>query len=129
MFIDKLDAKQQGALLGLAAQLIAADGNIAKEESILLNVLRTQMFDGVTPYQASINDLPRIFQSTSARVALLLELIGIAHADAEYHITEKDIISRIAISLKVSGTKMADMESWVCRQFALMREANQFMED
>ncbi|MCP5170228.1 MAG: hypothetical protein H6999_10805 [Hahellaceae bacterium] len=127
--MDRLDSKQQGVLLTIAAQLIEADGNIAAQETELLNTLRKQMSPDVSSAPVSVSDLPGMFTSTSAKAAFLIELLGLAHADAEYHVTEKDFISNIATTLSVSELTLADMESWVCRQFALVREAEQFMEE
>ncbi len=127
MFISKLNAMQQGTLLSIAAQLIKADGKIASQEIALLNELRNQMTTDVNPVPASLNDLPSIFDSAPAKAAFLLELLGIAHVDAEYHVTEKDFISDIAKALSISESTLADMESWVYRQFSLVREAEQFM--
>lgn len=129
MFLDRLDTKQQGVLLAFATQLIEANGNISEEETAFLNALRNQMMADVAPLSVAISDLPSLFQSSSARAAFLLELLGVAHADAEYHVTEKDVISRVAASLGILDSTLADMESWVCRQFSLMREAAQFMEE
>lgn len=128
MFVDRLDAKQQGALLALSAQLIEADANIAEQETQMLIALRSQMTQGITPSHVSISDLPALFPSNAARAALLLELLGLAHADAKYHVSEKDFIHSIAASLDTPAPTLADMESWVYRQFALVREAEQFME-
>lgn len=129
MFIDKLNSEQQGVFLSIAAQLIEADENISSQEIALLNVFRNQMPADVKPAPApvSVSDLPNIFNSTQAKVAFLLELIGLAHADAEYHVTEKDFISNVAAALSISEVVLADMQSWVVRQFALVREAEQFM--
>lgn len=129
MFIDRLDSNQQGALLSIAAQLIEADGNISAQETALLNALRNQMAGDVKSAPVSVSDLSGIFVTTPAKAAFLLELLGLAHADAEYHVTEKDFISNVATVLSVSELTLADMESWVCRQFALVREAEQFMEE
>jgi len=57
----------------------------------------------------------------------LLELLGLAHADSEYHVTEKDFISTVAIALNISDPLLADMESWVRRQFALVHEAEELI--
>lgn len=116
-------------MLSVAAQLIEADGNISAQETALLNVLRNQMAADVSSTPVSISDLPGIFTTTSAKAAFLLELLGLAHADAEYHVTERDFICNIAMALSVPELTLADMESWVYRQFALVREAEQFMEE
>jgi len=129
MFVNRLNSKQQGALLSVAGQLIEADGNISAQETTLLNVLRSQMATDVSSAPVSVSDLPGIFTSASAKAAFLLELLGLAHADSDYHVTEKDFISNVAAVLSVPALTVTDMESWVCRQFALVREAEQFMEE
>jgi uncharacterized tellurite resistance protein B-like protein len=129
MFVDRLDTKQQGVLLTLAAQLIEADENIADQETQLLNTLCSQMSAEAKPVPVSNGELSNLFPSNPARAALLLELLGLAHADADYHLTEKDYISNVASSLGISELVLADMESWVSRQFALVREAEQFLEE
>jgi hypothetical protein len=74
-----------------------------------------------------------IFSSTQTKVTFLFEWLGLAHAhadaDAEYHATEKGFISNIAAALSISEVFLANMKSWVYRQFALVREGEQFMGD
>ena len=129
MFINKLDKQQQGILLSLAEIIIDADGKVSVDESSHIKAIKEQMTPDVTPVSCSLSNLSNSFTSTSAKSALLLELIGLAHADSEYHRTEKDIISNIADALSISEMVLSDMESWVCRQFSLVREAAQFMEN
>jgi hypothetical protein len=52
-----------------------------------------------------------------------------ALVDSEYHATEQTFVTTIANVLGVSEAELSDMESWVRRQFALVREAEQFMEN
>ena len=129
MFLDKLTDIQQGIVLSLATSLMEADGKIAQEETALLESLRKQMLPGVSPMQASLGDLAGIFSTRVTRVVMLLELLGMAHVDAEYHVTEKDFISAIAKSVGITESALSDMESWVRRQFSLVREAERLMED
>lgn len=59
---------------------------------------------------------------------MLLELLGLAHADQDYHATEKEFMQQVASACGVSENELRDMESWVVRQLALVSEAVQFME-
>lgn len=128
MFVDRLNKKQQGILLALADQVIVADGKIADQEKTMLNTLRAQMIGDVQAESVTLDKLQSDFPSIATRSALLLELLGIAHADGDYHLNEKDFIGQIANQLSISDLTLADMESWVVRQFALVREAEQLME-
>lgn len=127
MFIEKLNDRQQGILLDLGKKLIAADGNIHGKETELLNVLRAQMSPSVQ--EAASSNLASDFQTQESKAALLLEILGLAHADEEYHQDEKSFVSDLAKEVGLNSDMLADMESWVLRQFALVREAQQFLED
>jgi hypothetical protein len=129
MFVDRLDSKQQGVLLALAKQLIAVDGFLSSEEKRLLSAIHAQMSPNVQALTVTGDEMPSTFPSISVRSSLLLELICLAHADAIYHPSEKDFISNVAHQLGVSDAALADMENWAARYFALVHEAEQFMEE
>jgi len=128
MFISNLSSKQQSVFLGLAKKLIDSDENIAPEESALLSTIQQQMLADVTSTDVALDTLPTVFDCKKAKASLLLELLGLAHADQEYHSAEKDFINQVATSCGVSSYELQDMESWVVRQLSLVREAAQFME-
>lgn len=127
MFIARLDPTQQGVLLHLGTRLISADGNLDGREVEFLEMLRSQMVVGVQPVE--IDSLADVFTSQQSKASLLLELIGLAHADAEYHSAEQSLVAQVANELGVAKEVLEDMEAWVVRQLALVREAEQFMED
>jgi len=129
MFINRLSPTQQAVLLSTAEQLIAADNNISAQETAFLHVLQSQMEPGIKSLPISITDFPAIFNTKSTKVGFLLELLGVAHADAEYQIAEKDFIGTIATAMSISMPLLEDMERWVCRQFALVKEAEEFMRE
>lgn len=126
MFVTRLSSRQQGLLLTLGKKLIAADGHVHDKETELLAALQAQMVLGVEAIAAY--QLDEEFQTRESKAALLLELLGLAHADAEYHLDEQGFIAEVAQNIGVDKDLLADMESWVVRQFALVREAEEFME-
>lgn len=129
MFISNLSSsKQQSVFLGLAKQLIASDGNIAPKETALLETIQQQITAGVTPSDVSLDTLNNVFECKKSKSSLLLELLGLAHADQDYHVTEKDFLNQVANACGVSENDLRDMESWVVRQLALVSETVQFME-
>ena len=81
---------------------------------------------GVQP--VDIDSLAEVFTSQQSKAALLLELIGLAHADADYHSTEQSFVAQVANKLGIAKEMLEDMEAWVVRQLALVREAEQYME-
>lgn len=126
MFIARLDPTQQGVLLHLGTRLISADDNLDGREVEFLETLRSQMGAGVQP--VDIDSLAEVFTSQQSKAALLLELIGLAHADADYHSTEQSFVAQVANKLGIAKEMLEDMEAWVVRQLALVREAEQYME-
>ena len=127
MFIEKLNDRQQGILLSLAKKLIAADGNINDKEIELLNAIRAQM--SPRAQEVTSSNLASDFQTQESKAALLLEIIGLAHADEDYHQDEKSFVSDLAKEVGLDPSMLAEMESWVSRQFALIREVQQFLEN
>ena len=126
MFVAQLTTQQQGLLLQLGTELVAADGKIHDKEAELLAVVRAQMTPGIAP--VSSDQLCKEFTTQASKAALLLELIGLAHADADYHSTEQSFVAQVANKLGIAKEMLEDMEAWVARQLALVREAEQFME-
>lgn len=129
MFISKLNLEQQSVLLALAERIAAADGVSHEKEALLMAALKAQSQDGVAPATVELSELAGVFDSQSAKSALMLELLGIAFADSDYHASEKALVSEVANALSIDSELLSDMESWVSRQVLLMQEANGFMED
>jgi len=128
MFISNLSTKQQSVFLSLAKRLIASDGNIAPDETALLETIQQQMPSGVSPSDTALDTLSTVFECKKSKASMLLELLGLAHADQDYHATEKEFMQQVASACGVSENELRDMESWVVRQLALVSEAVQFME-
>jgi len=129
MFISKLNLEQQSVLLALAERIAAADGVSHEKEALLMAALKAQSHDGVAPATVELSKLAGVFDSQSAKSALMLELLGIAFADSDYHASEKALVNEVASALSIDSELLSDMESWVSRQVLLMQEANGFMED
>lgn len=129
MFISTLNSKQQAVLLALAESIVAADGIVQQDEEQMLMTLKAQCESGVVKAELSILELERVFDTQEAKSALMLELLGVAFADADYHATEKAKITEIANALKIDAMLLSDMESWVSRQFVMVKEAYSFMEE
>lgn len=94
----------------------------------MLDTLQAQMQPGVSEVNGHTIDFSKAFPTKASQAAVLLELLGLAHADADYHVNEQDFISNTAQQMGVAGDALANMENWVVRQFDLMQEAQQFME-
>ncbi|WP_037586061.1 TerB family tellurite resistance protein [Stenoxybacter acetivorans] len=127
MFVQNLNPAQQAALLHLAKEIINADNQLADEETAMLAAaLKEQTATDVTAQAITAAELPALFSSERAKCSLLLELLGFAHADSNYHPSERNLISQYAQALNIGSEKLAQMDNWVVQQLALMQQSENF---
>ncbi|WP_276784786.1 TerB family tellurite resistance protein [Thalassolituus oleivorans] len=129
MFVSSLNKDQQGILLSFAEQVVCADGVITTDEKILLDSIVAQCSPTVKKISVEVDSLSTLFNTQQSKVSLLLELIGLAYADEEYHESERSLIKIVAKALDIESDLLEEMESWVARQFILIHEAKTFMEE
>lgn len=122
MFVQNLTAEQQSALLYLAHEVARVDGSADELQLGMVEILTKQSEENVTEKAISNAELPTLFTTERAKCSLLLELLGVAHANEEYHLSEKDMIAGYAKELGVSSEKLNALENWVEKQFALSKE-------
>ena len=129
MFLHILNETQQRAFLALAKRFIEADSRLSDEEHNLLELAYAETglgFEEELP-EGEVETLLQAFDSRPARAAALLEIIGIGHADNEFHPEESGFVRKMASSLGVSDEEVKAMESWVERQLALALEAERLL--
>jgi hypothetical protein len=129
MFIQNLTREQQEVLLYLGKKIIAADGVLTDSEVEFIDALKSQMPKNTTENEVQYNDLPKIFNTNSSKASLLLELLGVAHADNEFQDSEKEMLIEIASHLHISKDKLFEMNDWVITQLELVKKASIFMLD
>lgn len=123
MFVQNLNSAQQSALVYLAHEIVKADGAADESEFAIVELLLNQSNPDVNHEQAvELDQLSALFDTERAKCSLLLELLGVAHANEEYHLSEKDLIAQYATKLGVSNEKLQALETWVEKQFALSKE-------
>ena len=128
MFLHILNDTQQKAFLSLAKQFIEADSNLSSEEQNLLELMLAetgQSFDEEVPAE-EVEALLPAFDSRQARAAVLLELIGVGHADREFCAEEDSFLRKVAGTFGVPEEELRAMEDWVTRQMALAQEVERF---
>lgn len=130
MFIENLNAKQQGILLYLADKTMRSDGNLAPEQLEMIKTLKiycgsdAEIIEGL-----AINEISQLFHSNREKVSLILELLGVAFSDSQYHKKEECFITEVSIALGIESALLQDCETWVKRQLMLVKEASTLMED
>lgn len=127
MFIHNLNFEQQSALLFLAREVAKADGSLDELQMGMMSILKAQSQHGVDEKAIDLPELANLFDTERAKCSLLLELLGVAHANEEYHLAEKDLISTYATLLGVSHEKLQALEHWVEAQMSLTKTAEQLL--
>jgi hypothetical protein len=128
MFLHLLNETQQTAFLAIAKQFIEVDRHLSDEEQNLLELMYAETgldFDTELP-EGDVESLLPVFDTRQARSAALLEIIGVGHADQNFHGDESAFVRRMAQGFGVSEDEVRRMESWVERQLQLAREAESF---
>lgn len=127
MFIQNLDKKQQSVLLFLAREVIDVDEQLHDSEKEILTILTNQAESSASPEAIELKDLAAIFDTNISRSSLLLELIGVAHADGDYNPDENALIKKYANALDVTEEKLLKLENWVSNQLALSFEVQELL--
>lgn len=128
MFLRDFTEEQKQAFLVLANKVVLADGSLAPEEAALLGTFRAEM--GVTEAPLPSMDAEQAaqaFDTRPAKVAALLELIALGHADGDFDKDESAVVKEVKRAFGLSLADFEAMTNWVLRQMALVREASDLM--
>lgn len=128
MFLHLLTPQQQISLIKTAEQLIASDNVIAKEEESILQILKDQISADIKSSEKfELSSIKTLFDTKKQKIAFLMELVGIALIDEEFHSSERSLITEIASLLSVSDSDLKQVEEWVLQQMALQKSATALM--
>ena len=124
MFLENMSGGEKSAFLGLAQELVRADGVLSSKEEELLASLAAMA--GHQAAKGTLEDLAGTFQTRKAKVSALLELLGLARVDGEYQTATRAVVAGIAKAFGFGEDELGGMEAWVARQIALIEEAADF---
>lgn len=129
MLLKQLTHPQQQHFLALAAALIAADDRLDPREQRALSALAAEagLPDAVTP-RWQPTDAAQAFDSSASRAVVLVELLGLAHADTCFCDDERAMINDLSEAFGVPALRLGQLESWVVRQLALTAELGALLE-
>lgn len=127
MFIQNLNPKQQGALLFLAHEMAIADGSDNELQLGMMQIIEKQCTNGVKEERISLDNLSEVFSDKRSKCSLLLELLGIAYANQEYHKKEQKLIREYADRLGVDHQQLIELEIWIDKQLYLSREIEKLL--
>ncbi len=124
MFLDELTVAQKTTFFALAKRMIMADGQIVASERRLLDQLLEEMGKGIVAPAEEIftNTNLRVFDSHRVRMIVALELLSLAHADADFHMDEALVYHDIGAVLGLSETQFHMARGWARKRIAGARE-------
>lgn len=130
MFVHHLNLEQQAALLTTAERLIASDEVIAKEEKSIIEILKSQMHSNLPQTSDfELRALEGLLNTNQSKVSFMLELIGVALVDNEYHENERGFIQEVAGIINMDNSLLEKLEEWVKQQVNLLASAAEMMEE
>lgn len=129
MFLTILNKTQRKAFWIIANAFVTADGNVDPLEKAMLDHMKHEMeLEGVPLMKGkTLASHLSNFDSRPAQAAALLEILGLAHADADYSVKECEFVRFMAESFRISQKELAAMEDWVKRSCEVIAEAQSFM--
>ena len=128
MFVQYLSDRQQAALIHYSYEMMRVDKAVEAEEIMHLEVLRSQVRQGIEAENVPLDELAGLFEDRLTRLALLFELVGMGFADDAFSPEESKLIRQLTAALKVEDEDLASIASWVKRQLELAEEARKLLE-
>lgn len=127
MFVQNLNAKQQSVLLYLAKEVINADNNLHESEQDILSIIMSQVESSELLEVIRPEEIASLFDTNMSKASLLLELIGVAYADGDYHNEERALIKKYADTIGISEQQLRNLEDWVSKQLQLTLEVQKLL--
>ena len=124
MYLNLLDDDEKRAFAELAEKMIEADGLVIGREASALAALKAEMGMSDTGNGGrGAEELAGVFKSRRAKVAALLELIGLGYSDTAFSVSEESLVNTVANQMAISPDELSEIEDWVKEHFGLIRRA------
>lgn len=130
MFLFKLNHPQKVAFIKLANRIATMDDGIADEaESEMLNMMCKEMELCYDPDSEDIEmeELTQVFDSKEARNICLLEAVGIALTNGNYHNEQRELIFTLNEAFGYDEEHLKEMEAWVEKMAVITREGTELL--
>jgi hypothetical protein len=116
-------------ILAIAMKIVGADRHLDPKERQTIEGMRYEMglFIETDIPSGSIEELAQPFDSRQSQVILILEAIGLAYVDEEFHGEEQKILRALALIFGFSEEEANAMENWVLRFRELHKEAEDML--
>jgi uncharacterized tellurite resistance protein B-like protein len=130
MFLQSFSEEESRAFLALAREFVRADDRISENEIRILNQFCLEMYLDPKlelPLKSRAEWLDTFKPSRVHQYAVILELLGLAHADDDFGDAEAAILKEVGQHFQISEADMQKMADWVDRYVKLMGEIGQLM--
>ncbi|MEM7079383.1 MAG: hypothetical protein AAF513_12215 [Pseudomonadota bacterium] len=129
MWLASLTDQQRHALLRLAHNVVVSDGLLDPNEEGMLAEFRKEMelTHSEEAEYLELDGIADVFNSRSARIVALLNLLKLSYADGAFEIEEECLLKEISRSFAVSDDEFLLLDNWVRRLNALEDEAARMM--
>ena len=129
MFLSRLSEEQKKAFLAIAMKIVGADHRLDMKERRTIEGMRYEMglWTETDIPSGNIEELAQPFDTRQTQVTVMLEAIGLAYVDEEFHGEEQKILRALALTFKFSEEEATAMENWVLQLKKLQKEAETWM--
>ena len=126
MLLDQLTLEEKKAFWNIANVLAASDGRAMEEESILEQYNQEMGTNFEYPVASEI-DINKELETIKAgsiknRKIIYFELFGVAYADTEFTVREKNLLDEICLDLAISNDVRDTLENSVMTIFDTYRK-------
>jgi len=132
MFLNQLSLPQKLAFLQLAHQIVLVDdGKIDELEGNMLSLMAKEAeisLDEIQGKEFSFEGLAGAFNDISSKNICLLELIGIAYSNREFHENQKDFAEKLAKIFGFEESHLSDLHNWVVAMMNLYDNVNELIQ-
>ncbi len=128
MFLNQLSHPQKLAFLQLAHEIVLVDdGKIDEFEGNMLSLMAKEAevsLDDIQGRGFNFEELAGQFNDIPSKNICLLELIGIAYSNREFHENQKEFAGKLAKIFGFNEAHLSDLHNWVVAMMNLYDNVN-----
>ena len=108
----------------LAHDVVVSDGDLSPAETAMMEQLRREIglpreFE---PHYIPVAGVETIFDTSQARVAVVINLVRLGYADGAFEIEEQFLLKEICRLFDIDESAFKRIENWVLRLISLEKE-------
>lgn len=116
-------------LLGLAHNVVVADGLLDPNEELMLEEFKREMAlnPAVESGYLELDGIDVVFATRRARAIAMPNLLRLSYVDGAFEIEEECLLKDVAAAFGIADGEFRLMDNWVRRLVALEQEAGAFI--